>query len=93
MNARLQRRAVWVLAKYVGTTPRGEPIREYFTGNTGRHGGPARSPFRADAFKFYSARSAAECAQTHSDMRDSEEWRVLEDEDQTVVAARRNPSA
>lgn len=71
----LVRRRVWVLVRNVNY--RTERCTEYFTGEQGENGGPARSPFRADAFKFSSARSALECAQTHGALRDSEVWRVV----------------
>lgn len=71
----LLRRVVWVLAREV-TDPFGTRRLEYFTGRQGENGFPSRSPFRADAFKFSSAKSALECAETHRGMRDSEVWRV-----------------
>lgn len=71
----LVRRTVWVLSREV--IDRFGTRTEYFTGEQGENGGPSRSPFRADAFKFSSARSALECAQTHGGMRDSEIWRVV----------------
>lgn len=68
----------WILAKRTGTGADGEPEYEYFTGEQGARGGPSRSPFRADAFGFHDARSARECADTHGELRDSDEWVVLE---------------
>lgn len=72
---KLVRRQVWVLARDV--EDRSGRHREYFCGEQGENGGPSRSPFRADAFKFSTARSALECAQTHNGMRDSQIWRVV----------------
>lgn len=83
------RRAVWVLGKRVGMDEEGRPLYEYFTGEQGGRGGPSRSPFRGDGYKFHSARSALECAGTHSEMRDSEDWRVLTVVDNQVVEERR----
>lgn len=72
---RVGRRTVWVLARSV--SDRYGTRREYFVGEKGENGGPSRSPFRADAFKFSTARSALECAQTHNGLRDSETWRLI----------------
>lgn len=69
--------SVWVLALEVDRTASGEPIIEYWTGRQGSHGGPSRSPFKADAMRFHDARSAYECADTHRELRASEDWRVI----------------
>jgi hypothetical protein len=82
------RRAVWVLGKRIGTDEEGKPMYEYFTGEQGDRGGPSRSPFRSDGYKFHSARSAIECAGTHGEMQDSEDWRVLTVIDNHVVEER-----
>lgn len=85
MTVVLDRRTTWVLGKKVGSDAAGHPIFEFFTGGAGRHGGPTRSPFRADGYKFYSARSAYQCADTHEEMRNSEDWMVLRVTDNTLV--------
>jgi hypothetical protein len=72
---RLARKTVWVLARLVDYGFAAQ--LEYFTGEQGENGGPSRSPFRADAFKFSSAKSALECAETHRALRDSEVWRLI----------------
>jgi hypothetical protein len=82
------RRKVWVLGKRVGADAAGQPIYEYFTGREGEAGGPSRSPFRSDAYKFYSARAARQCADTHREMRDSEDWVVLPLLDNCAVTAK-----
>lgn len=68
----------FVLAKPVGRTADGEVLWEYWRGEQGENGGPSRSPFRADAYGFSSGVSARECAGTHRELADSEEWVVLE---------------
>lgn len=68
----------WVLAREVGRDPEtNEPIYEYFKGSQGDHGGASRSPFRADGYKFSTAAAARECANTHHDLADSPDWRIL----------------
>lgn len=89
MTTAFDRRTQWVLGKLVGKDPKGSPIYEFFTGEQGRKGGPARSPFRADGYKFYSARSAYQCADTHAEMRNSEQWKVLRLSDNTLVVESR----
>ncbi|MGH8259686.1 MAG: hypothetical protein ACREUG_08345 [Steroidobacteraceae bacterium] len=69
---------------HVGRTVAGEPIYEYWSGEQGERGGLSRSVFRADAYKFTSARSALECAGTHPELRNSENWRLLPVHDQTM---------
>ena len=62
----------WVIARDVQINDI-EISMEYWTGE----GSPWKSPFRSDAFHFTTPGSAYECAQTHSRLKDSEEWRVI----------------
>jgi hypothetical protein len=89
----LARRTVWVLGKKVGMDQHGEPIYEFFTGAQGRSRGPSRSPFRADGYKFHSARSAYECADTHEEIRNSSSWVVLRVTDNTLAVEPRSQGA
>jgi hypothetical protein len=83
---RLVRRKVWIFARDV--IDEAGPRTEYWTGEQGDNGGPSRSPFRADAFKFTTADAALQCAETHSALRDSEVWRIVPMIDMVPAATR-----
>lgn len=74
----------WVLARPAGLDERGEAALEYWTGEQGERGGPSCTLFRADAYKFSTARAAYECAGTHWQLRDSDDWRPIRLRDTTA---------
>jgi hypothetical protein len=61
----------WIFAKRVNGHD------EYWTGRTGANGGLSRSLWQADAAAFTTIQSADECAATHDELRDSDEWRKV----------------
>lgn len=61
----------WVFAIEVDGVP------QYWTGCLNEHGKLERSPFRADAYKFRESYAALCCAETHEELRDSTEWRLV----------------
>lgn len=62
----------WIFAKRV------DGHDEYWTGRAGRNGGLSRSLWQQDAAAFMTRDSARECAETHDELRDSDEWRVIQ---------------
>jgi len=63
----------WVIAREISDN--GRQWLEYWTGGSDKCGW--RSSFRCDAFHFTTPGAAYECAQTHSQLRDSDQWRVV----------------
>lgn len=62
----------WVIARPVDD---GHIVRwQYWCGN---QGGDKRSLYRCDAYHFASASEALLCADTHDELRLSDEWRVI----------------
>ena len=53
-----------------------EGVVEYWTGDQAESGALSRSPFRADARKFSSREEALVVADTHAELRDSDQWRL-----------------
>jgi hypothetical protein len=54
----------------------GQPM--YWTGRKGRHGGPQRTLWKGDAKLFTTPRAAYECADTHAELKDSDQWKVIQ---------------
>lgn len=52
-------------------------IRYYWTGQYDREGKLERSTHRADAYKFSNSHAALLCADTHDELRDSTEWKLV----------------
>lgn len=65
----------WVIAR--SFVQNDQTFFEYWTGEQGENGVPSRSPFRSDAFHFTTPGAAYECAQTHWQLKDSDQWRVV----------------
>jgi hypothetical protein len=52
-------------------------VDEYWTGEQADSGALSRSEFRADARKFASREEALVVADTHAELRDSDQWRLM----------------
>lgn len=52
-------------------------MRLYWTGRQDRDGKLERSAHRADAFKFPDSTTALTVAETHAELRDSEQWMLV----------------
>lgn len=60
----------WLLAIEVD----GQPM--YWTGRIKR-GGPQRTLWKSDAKSFTTPRAAYECADTHVELKDSDQWKAV----------------
>lgn len=70
--------SVWVLARRAGRDRDG-PLYEYYCSRRREH----VTPWAADADHFHDASAAYECASTHRELRNSEEWRAIRLTDRT----------
>lgn len=69
-------RECWAFAREVERDEHGKIIWGWWTGDHSDSGKSNTSRDRIDAFKFPNATEALRCAETHSDLRESEQWHL-----------------